>query len=143
MELNKIFVDTSAWFALQITDDSHHQVAKKILERLLPICQDLITSNHVIGETYTLLRTCCGYKEARRFIDILRQSPRISSYFVGQKTEKRAFEILDQFQEHPFSFVDAISFATMEQLNIKYAFSFDKHFIVAGFPRIGIDVALP
>jgi len=105
----RIFVDTSAWYALQIIDDANHETAKEILHELLPKCESLITSNHVIGETYTLLRTFKGYSEARRFLDILRQSPRVVEYFAGKEIQREAF-------------------------------AFDKHFVVAGFTRIEINV---
>ena len=140
MERKRVFVDTSAWYALQIIDDTNHETATKILHSLLPKCESLITSNHVIGETYTLLRTSKGYREARRFLDILRQSPRVVEYFAGKEIQKEAFNILDRFREHAFSFVDAISFSIMKKEGIKEAFAFDKHFAVAGFSRIGIDV---
>jgi predicted nucleic acid-binding protein len=139
---NKIFVDTSAWYALQITDDANHNEAKEILPRLFRIYQVLLTTNHVIGETYTLLRTSKGYQEARRFLDVLRQSPRVEEYFTTYQIEKEAFEFLHQYRDHPFSFVDGVSFCVMKREGIQDSFSFDSHFLVAGFNRMGIDIQL-
>lgn len=140
MERKRIFVDTSACYALQIIDDANHETAKKILHGLLPKCESLLTSNHVVGETYTLLRTSKRYDEARRFLDILRQSPRVVEYFAGKEIQREASNILDRYREHPFIFVDAISFSIMKKEGIKEAFPFDKHFVIAGFSRVGIDV---
>ena len=109
MERKRIFVDTSAWYGLQIIDDANHETAKKILHGLLSKCESLLTSNHVVGETYTLLRTSKRYDEARRFLHILRQSPRVVEYLAGKEIQREAF-------------------------------AFDKHFVIAGFSRVGIDV---
>jgi predicted nucleic acid-binding protein len=139
---NKIFVDTSAWYALQITDDASHNEAKDIFPRLFSVYQVFLTTNHVIGETYTLLRTSKGYQEARRFLDVLRQSPRVEEYFTTHQIEREAFEFLHQYRDHPFSFVDGVSFCVMQREGIQDSFSFDSHFLVAGFNRIGIDIQI-
>jgi len=38
--------------------------------------------------------------------------------------------------------VDAISFSIMKKEGIKEAFAFDKHFAIAGFLRVGIDIPI-
>jgi len=139
MAKRKVFVDTSAWYALQITDDQNHRQAKDIFPHLLRNYQSLMTSNHIIGETYKLLRVSKGYPEAKRFLDILRQSPRVESHFATHQMERGAFTFLHQYREHPFSFVDGISFCIMKEQGIKDAFTFDIHFRIAGFSRVGID----
>ena len=30
MTLGRVFVDTGAWFALQVQDDAHHKIAREI-----------------------------------------------------------------------------------------------------------------
>ena len=142
MGKGRIFVDTSAWYALQVTDDAYHQKAKEIFSHLFGKYHSFLTSNHVIGETYTLLRTSKGYQEARRFLDILHQSPRAEEYFADSRIEREAFSLLHQYQDHPFSFVDGVSFCIMKKEGIQDAFSFDSHFSIAGFNRAGIDILL-
>lgn len=142
MGKKKIFVDTSAWYALQIIDDANHHQAREIFPHLFNKYQSFFTSNHVIGETYTLLRTSKGYQEARRFLDILRQSPRVEEYFATYQIEREAFDFLHQYRDHPFSFVDGVSFCIMKREDIQDTFSFDSHFPIAGFNRIGIDIPL-
>ena len=138
MDKKKVFVDTSAWYALQVTDDTHHQTAKAIFSHLFKKYQIFLTSNHVIGETYTLLRTSRGYKVARRFMDILRQSPRLEAYFATLQIEREALKLLHQYRDHPFSFVDGVSFCIMLKEGIREAFAFDSHFAIAGFNRISV-----
>ncbi len=140
MGQRKIFVDTSAWYALQVTDDASHHRAREIFPKLFKKYQNFFTSNHIIGETYTLLRTSKGYMAARRFLDIIRQSPRIEDYFATPQIEREAINLLHQYRDHPFSYVDGISFCIMKKEGIRDAFAFDSHFAIAGFNRVSIDV---
>jgi uncharacterized protein len=140
--VGRVFVDTGAWFAVQVTDDAHHKVARETFGHILAAGQPLVASHLVIGETYTLLRVSRGYREARRFLDMLAQSRRIERLFITEQVERQAYEILERFADHPFSFVDATSFALMRQQRIRHAFAFDIHFATAGFLRVPADVRL-
>jgi predicted nucleic acid-binding protein len=142
MTTARVFVDTGAWFAVQVTDDRHHKMARATFEQLLGAVQALVASNLVIGETYTLLRLSRGYREAKRFLDMLAQSRRIERLFITEQLERKAYEVLERFADHPFSFVDATSFALMREQRIQHAFAFDAHFATAGFLRIPQDVRL-
>ncbi|MCA1673960.1 MAG: PIN domain-containing protein, partial [Actinobacteria bacterium] len=48
-----MFVDTSFWFALRRRRDPNHELARDLLER--HSSHVLLTSNHVRGETWTLV----------------------------------------------------------------------------------------
>lgn len=132
MNLGRVFVDTGAWFAVQVTDDAHHDAARRAFPEILAACRSLVTSNLVIGETYTLLRVTRGYAEAKRFLDRLAHSGKLERVFVSEQVERQAYEILERFSDHAFSFVDATSFALMRQNRIRHAFAFDAHFRTAG-----------
>lgn len=135
-----VFIDTGAWFAVQVANDAHHGMASDTFGHLLGGGRALVTSNLVIGETYTLLRVSKGYRAAKRFLDLLAQSRRVDRLFITEPLERQAYEILDRFADHPFSFVDATTFAVMRQQRIQHAFAFDAHFVTAGFLRIPQDV---
>ena len=102
----------------------------------------LVTTNHVVGETNTLLRVTRGYDACRRFLDSLEQTRRLERIFVSQDLERRAFAILDRYRDHDFSFVDATSFAFMRAEGIRHAFAFDSHFAAAGFVRVPADAGI-
>lgn len=142
MRLGQVFVDTGAWFALQVADDAHHVQAQEALTALLHQGTSLVTSNLVIGETYTLLRLTRGYREARAFLDIIARSSRLERLRITEEIETRAYEVLERYADHAFSFVDATSFALMRASRMRYAFAFDSHFRIAGFPRIPSDISL-
>ncbi|MDP2936759.1 MAG: hypothetical protein Q8O86_09750 [Dehalococcoidia bacterium] len=50
-----IFVDTSAWYALADNSDANHGRAAEFSPRAVVEYQEIISNNHVIGETYTLI----------------------------------------------------------------------------------------
>jgi predicted nucleic acid-binding protein len=140
MTPRRIFVDTGAWFATQVVNDAHHKTAAGALRGLLALPVVLVTTNHVVGETYTLLRVTRGYDACRRFLESLEQTKRLERIFVSQDLERRAFAILDRYSDHDFSFVDATSFAAMRAERIRHALAFDSHFSAAGFLRVPGDV---
>lgn len=140
MRLGRVFVDTGAWFAVQVADDAEHEPARATFPLLVDRCRSLVTSNTVVGETYTLLRLTKGYREAKRFLDKIAHSGKLERLFVTEAIEREAYELLGRFSGHRFSFVDATSFALMQQQRIRHAFAFDAHFATAGFLRIPDDV---
>ncbi len=143
MTFERVFVDTGSWLALQVMDDKHHRAAAATFPLLLEACKSLVTSNHVVGETYTFLRMAGGYAAARRFLDGLVRTAKLERHFITEALEREAYHILHRYAEHPFSFVDAMSFALLRQQKIRYAFAFDVHFATAGFIRIPLDLRLP
>lgn len=136
----RVFVDTGAWYALQVSDDEWHAAAVGALRELVATRHPLLTSNQVIGETYTLLRVTCGHTAAVAFLERLEESRRVERIFVGKEQEARAYRLLRQYADQDFSFVDATSFAVMRAERIRHAFAFDQHFAAAGFTRVPVDV---
>jgi len=130
---NKVFVDTSAWYALRDEDDANFDSAKNTLILLLAERPGLITSNHVIGETYTLLRSALGHTQATEFIHYTKESRHLERLFTPQELEEEAFQLLAKYKDQDFSFVDATSFVWMKKLELREAFAFDKHFLTAGY----------
>ena len=135
-----VFVDTSAWFALESRKDKNHQRASELLPTLVR-SRSLITSNHVLGESYTLMRKLLGHEAATGFIRSINHSRRVEILFTPQELEKKAYQLLSRYDDQRFSFVDATSFVWMRKLRLREAFTFDKHFLTAGFVMIGTPSA--
>jgi uncharacterized protein len=114
-------------------DDRWHVEAARVLRRTHAHNQRLVTSNHVIGETYTLLRMRLGHAAAQEFLRRSRASARTRRVFVPEAWEEEAEAVLAQFADQDFSFVDATSFVVMRMLRMRTAFAFDHHFLVAGY----------
>lgn len=127
------FVDTSFWVALQFARHGHHANARTLWERR-PV--DLITTNHVLGETWTFLRRRIDHAAAREFADRLAGSPRVAVRHVDHGTEADAWSWLRRHDEREYSFVDATSFAYMRRFGILEALAFDGDFAAAGFVEL-------
>jgi predicted nucleic acid-binding protein len=136
MVLEDIFVDTSAWIALVDKDDSHHKEAASSYPSLLKNHRNLITSNFVIAETYIIILNELGHKLAIDFLEKLKASPRILKIYSNEDIEAEAEPILVEYSDQDFSYTDAVSFVIMKRQKIRKAFSFDKHFVIAGFVNI-------
>jgi len=136
MVLEDIFVDTSAWIALVDKDDSHHKEAASSYPSLLKNHRNLITSNFVIAETYIIILNELGHKLAIDFLEKLKASPRILKIYSNEDIEAEAEPILVKYSDQDFSYTDAVSFVIMKRQKIRKTFSFDKHFVIAGFVNI-------
>lgn len=129
-----IFVDTSFWVALQNRRDEHHGAATSLLE--LHGDRQLLTTNHVRGETWTFLRRRAGHREAVAFLDALGRSPRIAVIAVGEEQDDAALRWLRRHDERSYSFVDATSFTVMRERRVTRALAFDGDFSAAGFQEL-------
>lgn len=131
-----VFVDTGAWVALADKDDAHHEKAASAYPSILKTHRNLITSNLVIAESYVLILNELGHKEALKFIEGIKTSPRILKVYSTEGIETDAEEILINYADQDFSYTDAVSFVIMKKQKIRKAFCFNKHFLTAGFKSI-------
>jgi predicted nucleic acid-binding protein len=128
-----IFVDSGAFLARYLSRDQYHEraiAAWRSLEQLRWRC---CTSNFVLDETITLLGRWSSHEFASerarglltsRSLDILR--PEVAD-------ELEALELFEKMADQAVSFTDCVSFALMRRRRIERAFSFDRHFALAGF----------
>lgn len=126
-----IFADTSFWFALHDGRDDHTSTARELVRRWSS--ETLLTTNHVVGETWTLIRARTWHGAAVTFADRVERSRRIDVMHVAPEIEAEAWAWLRRHDERRYSFVDATSFAVMREHGITRALAFDDDFAAAGF----------
>lgn len=124
-----VFVDTSFWAALGNATDDRHESAVRLWAGKPSV---VTTSNHVLGESWTLLNRRCGHRVARTAAAI-RHSAQVRVEHVTAELEEEAWQWLEKRDEREYSFVDATSFALMRKKKIAAAFAFDDDFTAAGF----------
>ena len=90
----------------------------------------------IIAETYILIRRGIGYQAAITFLENIASSPRVVKIYSDRILEETAESILRQYRDRDFSYTDAVSFIVMKQYGITEVFSFDKHFVTAGFTLV-------
>jgi predicted nucleic acid-binding protein len=130
----KVFLDTGAFLALADEDDRYHIAAKSAYTELLQSKTQLLTSNFVLSETYTLIRSRVGHRDATEFMRSLDQTG-IRVLHVGQSIEQTAKTIFARYDDKDFSFVDCTSFALIDHHRLDHAFAFDGHFRQYRFKR--------
>ena len=123
-----VFVDTSIWYAAADKSDLSNVVAKEILSR----CERLVTTDHVLLETWTLLRFRLNRRAAERFWLGLREGI-AAIETVGPADLDAAWEIGLAFPDQDFSIADRTSFAVMRRLGLDVAASLDDHFAIYRF----------
>ncbi|MGH3976046.1 MAG: type II toxin-antitoxin system VapC family toxin [Pseudonocardiaceae bacterium] len=127
------FVDTSFWVALFFERDSHHAMARDLWAVK---SGGLLSTNHVMGETWTFIRRRRGHADAVRVLDALGGSRRVTLVRVEQHAEDEAWEWLRRHDDREYSFVDATSFAVMRRRRLREALAFDNDFASAGFIEV-------
>lgn len=134
--MRQLFVDTSAWVAVVNGKDKNHPAARKFYKNVFLDYGRLVTTNLVIAETYILLRLDLDVKVALSWWRKISASPRVEVVHVSSATFHQAFALLEKFSDQTFSLADAVSFVVMKQREIKEAFTFDSHFLTAGFIKL-------
>ncbi len=127
----RVFIDTSAFYALLDRDDENHRKAKNAWADLLKKDDTLVTNNYVLVETFTLIQHRLGVDAVRGFQnDIL---PLLNIEFVVPELHRPGVSALLAASRRNLSLVDCVSFEMMRTLEVKMAFAFDPHFKEQGF----------
>lgn len=96
--------------------------------------EQLVTSDHVLVETWFLHAARGGQRSADRWWDLMRAGlARIEHVTLGDLDI--AFAIGESFPDQGFSIVDRTSFAVMVRLGVHRAATLDHHFAVFRFGR--------
>ncbi|MBA2765736.1 MAG: PIN domain-containing protein [Solirubrobacterales bacterium] len=123
-----LFVDTSVFFAAAYRPDHNNEAAKSVLGA----GEDLVTTDHVLVETWLLLQRRAGAHVGERFFAHVRAgAARLE--MVGLADLQAAWSIGETFPDQGFALVDRTSFAVMERLGVSRVATFDHHFAVYRF----------
>ena len=127
-DLLAAFVDSSAIVALVDQDDAAHGAAVNAYEELRGSGYRLFTTDHVVVETYDLLLNGVGPVVAATWL----RTHRLPVYATDESDLSSAQAILaGRPDDSPISFVDALSLAVMERLEVTDAFAVDPSFLAA------------
>ena len=132
------FADTGWWVAWTLPGDGRHADALGMLDAV-GRAEQTLTTNLVVGETWTFLRRKDSHRTALAFLDrlrALRGTGRLSVHRVTEEQEDGAWEWLRRHDERVYSFVDATSFRVMRDRRLREALAFDQDFAAAGFVEV-------
>ena len=132
---DRVFVDTSAFYALMDTSDQYHGQAGKSWTAMLNEEIYLHTSNYITVETGALLQSRLGfeaaaiwYRDVLGIVDVL---------WIEETAHQMAYELWLSLGRRNLSLVDCVSFVTMRSNGIETIFAFDRHFEEQGFHPYG------
>lgn len=78
-----IFVDTSAWYANEVEDDTNHASAMEFVKKLATNRFGiLVTSDYVLDETLTLIRKRRGARAAVAFLDKITETQSLTLVWI-------------------------------------------------------------
>ena len=134
----RLFVDTSAWAALEDRDDSWHDQAIDFWTQLRggkTRFRQILTSNYIMDEAMTLLGRRLGKDAAAGFWRKMQATKQVRILRVSEDIELKAFDIFLRGPDD-LSFTDGTSFALMRDEAIDTCFAFDRHFVEMGFALV-------
>lgn len=130
----KIFIDTSAFYAMMDAQDDFHPKANDFfIETIHHECL-FYASDDILVETLALLQNRLGRKASRSFVEHI--MPLFALFWVDQRIHERVLRNLLLVSGSKNRFVDYRSFQIMRDQAIKSAFSLDDPFRLQGFDFI-------
>ena len=123
-----LFVDTTVWYAAADAGDRSNRRAKELLSGR----EQLVTTDHVLVETWLLLRFRLHRDAAERFWSALRSGVAETEPVTAADLQV-AWAISESFPDQDFSIVDRTSFAVMQRLGVLRVHAFDEDFAIFRF----------
>jgi uncharacterized protein len=128
----RVFVDASGYYAFIDRDEADHTGALRTFQRLTSDQAELYTTTFVVAEIHALIVNRIHRDLAERVLDGLYASS-IRIIRSTERDETRAREIIHQQRDKAYSYTDTISFAVIERLHVRHAWTYDHHFNQYGF----------
>ena len=126
-----LFVDTWGWLVLADSGDPSHEAVAGMRRRYRGQ-GSLVTSDYVLGETFTRLFSRCPFRQARSFCMAIFQAQSNGLVAIEHITLKRfmeAWRLRLKYHDKPkVSFTDLTSFVVMKELRIRRVLTADAHF---------------
>ncbi len=121
-----IFVDTDAFVALAVANDTNHEKALTLLNALHKRLVIFFTSNYVFAESVTVISQRASHDAALQYIDAMQS---LENPFIIERAdddiEDEAIRIFKQQTSKNISYVDCTNMAFMAHLQADAIFSFD------------------
>lgn len=129
----KLFADTSGWGALFNRRDKYHARAATAYAALKGKQVKFITTDYVMDETLTYLMLKVSKDAAVRFGSWAVASEVVEIRPITTETWQQSWQLFKQYEDKNWAFTDCTSFVEMRSVGLEHAFTFDLHFVQAGF----------
>jgi uncharacterized protein len=130
-----VLVDTGGFVGYYHSRDAHHDDSVRCFGALGDLRLPVFVHTVTIAETHRRLLYDVGPAVARKFLhDVYNGSFNIIRH--TEEDERAAIELIDRYESLNLTLADALCMAVMTARGIGSAFSYDRHFLQAGYIRI-------
>jgi len=131
--MERIFVDTSAWFAYANRRDRDHTKVRPVFREF----QGRLTiSNFIFDETVSLCLCRLGHDTSQRVGSLLLDTKEVDLIRITPEDERAAWRLFCERGDQRYSFTDCTSFQLMRRLQMMTALTLDDDFLTEGFQAV-------
>jgi predicted nucleic acid-binding protein len=130
---NSAFLDTSYLLALELARDQNHLQAVQHWQRVALSNIELITTSFVLAEVIAFLNSRGHHAKAVEVGNNLLKGISVRFVHVDAVLLLESWSYFQRHSDKDYSLADCVSFVLMRNMNINMAFTFDRHFVQAGF----------
>lgn len=131
-----LYVDTGYLLALALRRDRHHRPATAHFRSIRATPVTLVTTDAVLGETFTRLRYDAGVKSVQALRDALGRVEAAGTLRVQESSadlRDQALDLVEQYDSRPLSYADAAGAVLARQVGVDAVLGFDDDFRMLGF----------
>lgn len=126
-------MDTGFFIALAQPNDALHECALAWADHL---SGPFILTEHVLCEVVNALSDACDRAKAQEIVIQVMGNPEYEIVWASRELFTDGMRLYQERQDKDWSLTDCISFQVMENLKIRTALAYDRHFEQAGFEAL-------
>jgi predicted nucleic acid-binding protein len=130
---SEIFIDTSGFFATLDAHDQWHDKSRQLGNQATTRSTRYVTTDYVLCETLTLLRSRHLGRFAQPWLDNLLQTNKCRIIWMNPERFDQVRRFFVKHHDKEWSFTDCFSFCVMQERKMQQALASDEQFRQAGF----------
>jgi predicted nucleic acid-binding protein len=127
---NKVYIDTSGFYAYVCRDDAEHLPVREVLQRLAARRARLVTSSYALSETMGLIQKRMGFSTLSDFVSHV--MPVVDIIWICDREHQASWQ-------RGLTIVDATGIIVMRQEKINTCVALDPEFVNEGFRVLPSD----